>query len=133
MKITLAGPERLEGTLKELDAYEHDCTACLREHLRLRDAIPLGGLRVRADHELLRLNLNADIFQLEAELAWARHARERIAWLLGQNAIWPSSRHSPGASDAAKTREHARAELFGRMASGERNSRIGQVKGNRGA
>ncbi|HUA74711.1 MAG TPA: PadR family transcriptional regulator [Solirubrobacteraceae bacterium] len=100
VKITLAGPARLRATLKEVDSYEHDCAACLRDHLRLRDTIPLGGLRVRADHELLRLNLTADIMQLEAELGWVRHARERIAWLLDQDAIWPvPQRRSGSASD----------------------------------
>jgi DNA-binding PadR family transcriptional regulator len=101
VKITLAGPARLRATLKEVDSYEHDCAACLRDHLRLRDTIPLGGLRVRADHELLRLNLTADIMQLEAELGWVRHARERIAWLLDQDAIWPVPKWRNGAVSEA--------------------------------
>jgi DNA-binding PadR family transcriptional regulator len=116
VKITLAGPERLRDTLAELDAYERDCTACLRERLRMREAIPLGGLRVRADHEMLRLNLSADIMQLEGELGWARHARERISWLLEQNAIWPSTQSLSGASRDSRARQSARAKLFGRLA-----------------
>jgi DNA-binding PadR family transcriptional regulator len=116
VKITLAGPERLKDTLKEIDAYEHDCAVSLREHLRLRDAIPLGGLRVRADHELLRVNLSADITQLEGELGWARHARERISWLLCQDAIWPSARQHAVSSEDARERRNARVELFGRIA-----------------
>lgn len=117
VKIALAGPDRLCNTLTELDAYERDCTACLQEHLRLRDAIPLGGYRVRADHELLRLSLSAEITQLEAELGWARHARERISWLLQQDAIWPLARQRSSESESAvQARRDARSELFGRMA-----------------
>ena len=123
VKITLAGPERLKDTLKEIDAYEQDCAVSLREHLRLREAIPLGGLRVRADHELLRLNLSADITQLEGELGWARHARERISWLLGQDAIWPSAHPHAGVSAEARERHDARVKLFGRIAKNSRDER----------
>ena len=121
VKITLAGPERLQDTLQEIDAYEHDCASRLKEHLRLREAIPLGGLRVRADHELLRLNLSADITQLEGELGWARHARERISWLLNRDAIWPSApaRSRAPAAQEARNREDAREQLFGRIAARE--------------
>ncbi|HEY4810959.1 MAG TPA: PadR family transcriptional regulator [Solirubrobacteraceae bacterium] len=123
VKITLAGPERLEDTLQEIDNYERECAACLRERLRLREEIPLGGLQVRADHELLRLNLNADIAQLEAELGWARHARERIGWLLGQDAIWPSAQQRKAATEQSRQRQDARAKLFGRMASSSASHR----------
>jgi DNA-binding PadR family transcriptional regulator len=123
VKITLAGPERLKDTLQEIDDYERECATCLREHLRLREAIPLGGLRVRADHELLRLNLSADIMQLEAELGWARHARERIGWLLDQDAIWPSAQQRKAATDQSRERQNARAELFGRIATSSGNHR----------
>jgi DNA-binding PadR family transcriptional regulator len=121
VKITLAGPERLRDTLEGLDAYEQECTACLKEHLRLRDAIPLGGLKVRADHELLRLNLTADITQLEGELGWVRHARERVSWLLAQDAIWPPSNRAPGSAEPeAGRRRSAREDLFGRIAANGR-------------
>lgn len=99
VKITLAGPERLTETLAEIDAYERACAARLKEHLRLREEIPLGGLRVRADHELLRLNLSATIAQLEAELSWIRHARERVSWLLTQDAVWPARVSAPSHPD----------------------------------
>jgi DNA-binding PadR family transcriptional regulator len=125
VKITLAAPERLRDTLAELDAYEQDCTASLREHLRMREAIPLGGLRVRADHEMLRLNLSADIMQLEGELGWARHARERISWLLEQDAIWPSARRGADATQDSSARQSARAKLFGRLATNGDDQRLG--------
>lgn len=129
VKITLAGPDRLRDTLNELDAYERDCTVCLKEHLRLRDAIPLGGYRVRADHELLRLNLSAEITQLEGELGWARHARERISWLLQQDAIWPLARERSDEVDGtARERRDARSELFGRMAANGRDSRAERLR-----
>lgn len=127
VKITLAGPERLKNTLQEIDVYEGECAASLRERLRLRDAIPLGGLRVRADHELLRLNLSADIAQLEAELGWARHARERISWLLDQDAIWPSAQQRKAATEQSRKRQSARAELFSRMATSSGNPRQGDA------
>ena len=123
VKITLAGPERLQNTLQEIDNYERECAACLREHLSLREAIPLDGLRVRADHELLRLNLSADIMQMEAELGWARHARERIGWLLDQDAIWPSAQQRKTATEQGRERQSARAELFGRIATGSASRR----------
>ncbi len=117
VKIALAGRERLEDTLLEIDAYERDCAVCLREHLRRREEIPLSGSHVRADHELLRLALSADITQLEAELAWTRHARERVSWLLAQDAIWPSASGRASASEEEQSpRRAAREELFSRIA-----------------
>lgn len=101
-KITLAGPERLKDTLADVDGYERECVACLRDHIRLRETIPLEGLRVRADHVLLRLNLNATIRQLEAELGWAREAQERVTWLADQDAIWLPRRESPPARSAVQ-------------------------------
>jgi hypothetical protein len=72
-------------------------------------------LRVRADHILLRLNLSADIKQLEAELEWAMHAREMVLWLLDRDAIWPSE-HERADALSEDERNAARAELFSRMA-----------------
>ena len=133
VKITLAGPERLKDTLHEIDDYERACATCLRDHLRLREAIPLGGLRVRADHELLRLNLSADIMQLEAELGWARHARERTAWLLDQDAIWPSTQQRKVVTEQSRKRQDARAELFGRIASSSGDPRPVATKQSAGS
>jgi DNA-binding PadR family transcriptional regulator len=117
VKITLAGPERLKRALDQIDAYELDCATRLKECSRIQEAIPSEGTQVRADHVLLRLNLSADIFQLEGELRWARHAHEMISWLLSREAIWPSAHERLGSSaDAAEDRHGARKELFGRMA-----------------
>ena len=75
---------------------------------------------MRADHLLLRLNLSADVSQLEGELRWARHAREMLSWLAGHEAIWPSEgeRAEPMAQCSSRERAgaQARRELFGRMA-----------------
>jgi DNA-binding PadR family transcriptional regulator len=113
VKITLAGPKRLEAALAKIDAYELDCVACLQELTREREEIPDDGRLVRADHLLLRLNLSADILQLEAELQWARHAREMVSWLQSRDAVWPSTRERPDVADQGR---EARRELFARMA-----------------
>lgn len=115
VKITLAGPTRLGHALGQIDAYERDCAAQLKDISRAHDAMdPDLGTRVRADHILLRLNLAADMRQLEGELKWARDAREIIRWLLDQDVIWPSSRERGAVSE--EERRAARAKLFGRMA-----------------
>lgn len=117
VKIALAGPERLEDALKQIDAYERDCADRLKELSRERDEIPDEGLQVRADHVLLRLGLSADISHLKAELGWARHARQMVSWLLNQDAIWPGRRRRTGSSpEEARDRQSAREELFGRIA-----------------
>jgi DNA-binding PadR family transcriptional regulator len=109
VKITLAGPRRLKDALEQIDAYELECVLRLQELSRMRETNPEGP-QVRADYVLLRLNLSADISQLEGELQWARHAREMVSWLLTQNAIWPSAHE-------LSDRKGARDELFGKMAS----------------
>jgi DNA-binding PadR family transcriptional regulator len=118
VKITLAGPERLRDALEQIDAYERDCAGRLKALARLQDEQDPGvGPDVRADYVLLRLNLSADIIQLEGELRWARHAHEKVSWLLSREAIWPAT---PERSDAStvedRDRRMARQELFGRMA-----------------
>lgn len=118
VKITLAGPARLKDVLEQIDLYEVDCAARLKELSIAREAIAVREPRVRADRVLLRLNLTADIYQLEGELQWTRHAREMVSWLLScPDAIWPSEAERPGASSGEEQRG-ARAELFGRMAAG---------------
>jgi DNA-binding PadR family transcriptional regulator len=122
VKITLAGPGRIKDALGQIDAYELDCAARLKELSQMRDANPAEGPQVRADHVLLRLNLSADIFQLEGELRWARHAREMVSWLVTREAIWPSTHERSGGkrsgatSTEARGRQGAREELFGKMA-----------------
>jgi DNA-binding PadR family transcriptional regulator len=125
VKITLAGPERLRDALEHLAAYEHDCAARVKELSREQEKIPgHGGHQLRADHVLLRLNLSADIFQMEGELRWARHAHEMVSWLLSREAIWPSTQDRGGSllSEEARARQGAREELFGRMAARHRRS-----------
>jgi DNA-binding PadR family transcriptional regulator len=125
VKITLAGPERLKDTLKEIDAYEFDCAERLKELSGRHEAVSVDGLQVRADHVLLRLGLSADIFQLEGELRWARHAREIVAWLMSREAIWPSASERAGASsEETRDRRNAREELFARMAAKD----LGEVR-----
>jgi DNA-binding PadR family transcriptional regulator len=117
LKITLAGPRRLNGALKQIDTYELDCTTCLQEILRAREGIPRQGVRVRADHLLLRVNLGADIAHLEGELKWARDARDVVSRLLSQKAIWPSNpEHTSILPDRTPNPEVAREELFDQMA-----------------
>jgi DNA-binding PadR family transcriptional regulator len=118
VKISFAGPQKLEEALAKVDAYERECAKRLAEVARLREDLPQDGPLVRADHLLLRLNLSADIFQLEGELRWARHAREMLSWLASREAVWPAE---PDGSDARagrarRARSSARRELFGRMA-----------------
>jgi DNA-binding PadR family transcriptional regulator len=121
VKVTLAGPDRLSDALKQIDAYELDCAERLRDLSRVREAVSVEEHRVRADHVLLRLNLSADMFQLEGELQWARHAHEMVSWLLGREAIWPSAPERGGApTGEARDRRDARKELFGRMAAKHR-------------
>jgi len=116
VKITLAGPERLKDTLEEIDTYEHHCMGALEKHRRLREEIPVTA-QVRADHELLRVNLSADIAQLEGELVWAKYARERVTWLLSQNPIWPPMHErSRATAEEARERLEARTEMFSRIA-----------------
>ena len=117
LKVTLAGPMRLKEALEQIDAYELDCTTCLKEVLRTREEIPRSGAQVRADHLLLRVNLGADIGHLEAELKWARDARDVVSRLLSQKAIWPSTpeRRSPS-PERTHLLDGAREELFDQMA-----------------
>jgi DNA-binding PadR family transcriptional regulator len=91
VKITLAGPGRLEQALEQIDLYERGCTKRLRTLGGKRDTLTIGDVRVRADHVLLRLNLSADIFQLEGELQWAAQARETVRWLLDNEVVWPAA------------------------------------------
>jgi DNA-binding PadR family transcriptional regulator len=108
VKLTLAGPMRLKESLRQIEAYELECAQRLNEATKRRDEVS-DGPQLRTDHVLLRLGLRGDMFQLEGELAWARHAREVVSWLLSRDAVWPTGRDSSDGQDA-------RERLFGRMA-----------------
>jgi len=121
VKLALAGPTRLGEALEQIAAYEAQCAQRLIELSRLHDSVDesvaLAGPRVRADHVLLRLNLSADIYALQAELRWTHHAHEMISWLQGRDAIWSSESERNG-SAAQCAREDARTKLFERMLDG---------------
>lgn len=115
VKITLAGPGRLEGALKQIVSYEQACAARVEELMREQEQIPAGGRQVLADDELLRFALSGDIAFVEGELRWARYMHERVAWLKSQDVVWPSTYERP-TGDRTRDRQSARKELFGRMA-----------------
>jgi PadR family transcriptional regulator, regulatory protein AphA len=116
-KVTLAGPARIRRTLEQIDAYQRDRVELLAELLRQEAAIADDETPVRADQVLLRLNLSADIFALQAELRWARRAHDVILLLLEHDeVVWPSS--SPVAVAGGRSRSrNARKDLFARMSS----------------
>jgi DNA-binding PadR family transcriptional regulator len=124
VKIALAGPERLEEILPQLDAYEQGCTNRINDLGRaLERILPDDQPLPRIDRAVLRLGLEADNFQLRAELAWARHAREIVSWLVHSGATWPATRKSAEAPDRASQarRDEARRSLLGRLAARERD------------
>jgi DNA-binding PadR family transcriptional regulator len=116
VKITLAGPQRLESALKQIASYEQTCAARVEELTREQQQIPAGGRQVLADDELLRFALSGDIAFVEGELRWARYMHERVAWLKNQDVVWPATYEHPGAGDRARDRQIAHKELFGRIA-----------------
>ncbi len=60
--------------------------------MRRREQVSAEGAEVQVSRVLLRLSITADVFQLEAELKWARHAREMLSWLASQEDAWPAPR-----------------------------------------
>jgi DNA-binding PadR family transcriptional regulator len=132
VKITLAGPVRLESALKQIDAYEKECAAHLKELSREKEEIPVGGLRVRADDELLRFALSGDVSYVEGELKWARYMHERVSWLKNQDVIWPSTHEcSSTPTKRACDRKSAREELFGKIAARRQRPRRGEPEAGR--
>lgn len=114
LKISLAGPERLRRVLDQIEAYEFECAERLRAIGHLRDQIPVRGAEVHVDDVLLRLGLTGDLYQLEGELGWARHAHEMVSWMLSRDLRWPErDRSDPRRSE----REDARRRYFQRMTS----------------
>lgn len=136
VKITFAGPGKLRDAMAKVDAYEAQCAAQLAEMARRHEELSVEGPLLRADHLLLRLNLSADVFQLEGELRWARHAREMLSWLAGRQAVWPSGRERAQARQAEseraqheaglhqRERDDARRRLFDRMAGSGQDERL---------
>jgi len=114
VKLALAPPEQLHRAVAQVEAYAQECVDRINEIMRSREQVPIDGVQVRADHVLLRLSLSADVFQLEGELRWARHAQEAISLLLQREATWPSPKIGDRGRSAS---QGARDELFGRMAS----------------
>jgi DNA-binding PadR family transcriptional regulator len=122
VKIALAGPERLGEILAQIDTYEEDCTERMQDLAEERDKLlPDDQPRPRVDLALIRLGIEADIFQLRAELAWTRHAREIVSRLHHSDAMWPASSDRSSLSDDAAhaRRDEARQAIFKRLA--ERN------------
>jgi len=123
VKVTLAGPERLERALGQLAEYERDRAEGLAELLARRDAIDLT--RRRADDMLLHLNLTYEVIQLEGDLRWAEHALEVVAALFDQRVLWPSADQRASAREhggSERLRREAREELFKRLSDGPLHS-----------
>ncbi len=124
VKIALAGPERLGGVLEQIDDYEQDCINRINEIGGLRDGLlPDDQLRPRAERVFSGLGMDADVFQLRAELAWTRHAREMVSWLRRSNPIWPTPTHrdGPQSTAAQARRDEARQSLLDRLATRDRD------------
>jgi DNA-binding PadR family transcriptional regulator len=124
VKIGLAGAERLGEIPAQIGGYEQHCLDRINELKReLDEILPDDDAQPHVDRVVLRLGIEADIAQLKAELAWARHARHMVSWLLSTEAIWPSSpTPRPQRSDPAQQaeRENARRQLLQRLAARNR-------------
>lgn len=128
VKITLAGPERLESALGQIDTYEQTCASRLKELLREQECIPVAGSRVLADDEFLRFALSGDIAYIEGELRWARYMHERVSWLKSQDVIWPATHQQRGFAVQEADRLSAREGLFERIAAREKR----RIRGRHG-
>jgi len=113
--VVLGEPERLDVPLAECEDYAEQCAARVRELSQKQERIPLGGLRVRAEHELLWFSLGGEIQTEEAELKWARYIKEKIVRLKDKDVTWPTTPQRPP-TDAMQERQNARGELFDGMA-----------------
>lgn len=131
LKITLAGPERFNTTLEQIDAYEQSCTRRLNEFREAREQIPRQQTPVRADHTLLRVNVGIDISLWEGELQRAREIRETLLWLHAQpEAIWPSIAE-PSRTEKVGDRRGAREDLFEGIAAKRRQQPTREKLGQR--
>jgi DNA-binding PadR family transcriptional regulator len=115
----LSGPGQLREALGQIERYERRCAERIKTIFETRDKVPRDGIHVHAEHMVLRLSLSGDVYQLEAELRWARHAHETVSWLLEREAVWPE--RSARSTRGVKASRDAREELFGRMAARDRN------------
>lgn len=115
LKLALAGPDQLRDALGQIERYEGRCAERIETIVQTRDRVPLDGIQVRAEDVVLRMGLSGDMYQLEAELRWARYAHQAVIWLLERGAVWPE--HSAGSTrKRVEAARDAREELFGRMA-----------------
>jgi DNA-binding PadR family transcriptional regulator len=110
VQLAFAGKAQLPEVLERLDSYERGCAELLAEVLATyQRAVAHDARLLRADNLLLRLSLSADLAHLEAELGWAKHARETVSWLMAEDAVWPGQR-------ASVREQAARESLFERLA-----------------
>jgi len=114
VKLALAGPDRLEASLRQIEDYTRDCAERLSEIARQHDAVPQGPA-VRTDRMLLRLGLRGDIVHLKAELEWAKDAHDTVSWILYRDADWPP-RHDRAGTQRTHAEIGAQQRLFARMA-----------------
>jgi DNA-binding PadR family transcriptional regulator len=119
LKLALAGPDQLKDALGQIERYEGRCAERIKAIVETRDSVPLDGIQVRAEDMVLRMGLSGDIYQLEAELKWARYAHQVVTWLLERGAVWPE--RSAGSTRRVAASRDAREELFGRMAARDRD------------
>jgi hypothetical protein len=98
--------------LEQIEAYRRERAELLADLMR-QEAEAHDEPQVRADQVFLRLNLSADILTLQAELQWARRAREEVLRLIENDTVWPGSQLPE--HDATAVARDARSRLFGRM------------------
>jgi DNA-binding PadR family transcriptional regulator len=111
VQLAFVNPDRLPSILARLDAYEQECTQRLGELMTaFREAQSRSGVQLRPDDLLLRLGAGADVAHVEAELDWAREAREALGWLSARS-IWTAT-SSQGHSPAQASRQKPRLRLL---------------------
>jgi DNA-binding PadR family transcriptional regulator len=113
-KVNLGGPERCEESLAHITTYESDCVQRLEELRERRDSVPIWPV-VTAERMLRRCAAICEMLQVEAHLQGAMLARETIAVLKDNGALWGVSSAQSDAN-AVRAREQAREDIFGRMA-----------------
>jgi PadR family transcriptional regulator AphA len=112
-KVNLGGAERCEESLAHVTSYEMDCVKRLEELRDHRDSVRIWP--PTAERLLKRCATTFEILEVEAHLQGAMLARETIASLQDNSALWHSSSTQVDAG-TVRAREKAREEIFGRMA-----------------